>query len=334
MSKSELITYIDPKSPISEVFRTLRTNIQFMATHKKLKTILITSTLPGEGKSYIASNLAITFAQAGKKVVLIDGDMRKGRLFKIFGIKSKPGLSNYLCETDLEESNIDIEDYMNPTEIEKLWILPAGNVPPNPSELLVSEQMMKLLEDLKRHSDIIIIDGTPSDLVTDSIILSRIVDATVVVTAFKKTKKETLKKVIKSIKNVGGNLAGIVLNKVPMSEKRYSEKYYYSEGVDIGVTKIGKRMNDETSLFGTEKKSTTEKVGRREKTIEKPKKENIQIIKEKEVYSNRKNYKKPHEKSVLEKKVDTKNPNSYLSRTHEMIEKMNNYIDEQKKIEE
>ena len=101
--KKELIVQRDPKSPISEIFRTLRTNIQFMNTTNKLKTLLITSTLPGEGKSYVSSNLAVTFAQAGKKVILIDADMRKGRLYSIFDISPRPGLSNYLSGIDLEE---------------------------------------------------------------------------------------------------------------------------------------------------------------------------------------------------------------------------------------
>ena len=94
--RKEVITHQDPKSPISEIFKTLRTNIQFMSTKGKLKTILVTSTLPGEGKSWVSSNLAVTFAQAGKRVVLIDADMRKGRQYTIFGVSPRPGLSNYL----------------------------------------------------------------------------------------------------------------------------------------------------------------------------------------------------------------------------------------------
>ena len=106
-------------------------------------------------------------------------------------------------------------------------MISAGNVPPNPSELLVSQEMSKVLEELKKICDIVIIDGTPCELVTDSVILSRIVDTTIVVTAHKTTKKDALQRVIKSIKNVGGNLAGVVINKVPISAKKYEEKYYY-----------------------------------------------------------------------------------------------------------
>lgn len=226
--KKELIAQKDPKSPVSEVFRTLRTNIQFMSTNKKLQTLLITSTFPDEGKSLVASNLAITFAQAGNKVILIDADMRKGRQFKIFDVLPKPGLSNYLSGIDVQNPNdINISEYVQKTNVENLLIMTAGNIPPNPSELLVSPQMTRLLEDLKEVCDIIIIDGTPCELVTDSVILSRIVDSTVIITAHKETKRDSLARVIKSIKNVGGNIAGVVVNKIPVSGKEYNEKYYY-----------------------------------------------------------------------------------------------------------
>ena len=227
--KRELIAQRDPKSPVSEVFRTLRTNIQFMSTNKKLKTLLITSTFPSEGKSWVASNLAVTFAQAGNKVILIDADMRKGRQYTIFGASPRPGLSNYLSGIDVQDPDeIDISRYIQKTEVENLLIMTAGNIPPNPSELLVSPQMAKLLEDLKEVCDIIIIDGTPCELVTDSIILSRIVDSTVIVTAHKETKKDNLERIIKNIQNVGGHLAGVVVNKMPVSVKKYNENYYYA----------------------------------------------------------------------------------------------------------
>ena len=226
--KKELIAQRDPKSPISEVFRTLRTNIQFMNSGKKLRVIQVASTFPGEGKSYVSSNLAVTFAQAGKRVIIIDADMRKGRLYSIFGASPRPGLSNYLSGMDADENgNSDISRYIQRTEVDNLLLISAGNIPPNPSELLVSEQMRNLLEELKEVCDIVIIDGTPCALVADSVILSRIVDTTVIVTACKETKKDNLDKVVKNIKQVGGNIAGIVLNKVPISAKKYNENYYY-----------------------------------------------------------------------------------------------------------
>ena len=226
--KKELIAHRNPKSPISEIFRTLRTNIQFMNSNKELKTLLVTSTVPSEGKSWVSSNLAITFAQAGLKVILIDADMRKGRLHNLFEIISRPGLSNYLSgvtETNQEKGNI--ANFVRETDVPNLYVMPAGNIPPNPSELLVTPQMIILLEELKRQSDLIIIDGTPAKLVTDSVILSRIVDSTIVVAAHNQTKKDEIEKTVKDIKNVGGNVAGVVYNKVPIQAKKYSESYYY-----------------------------------------------------------------------------------------------------------
>ncbi len=242
--KKEVIAHKNPKSPISEIFRTLRTNIQFMNVNKKLKVLLVTSTFPGEGKSWTASNLAVTFAQAGKRVVLIDSDMRKGRLYSVFGISPKPGLSNFLSEAEVNETtgelSKDVADYIQATEVDNLYVMSAGSVPPNPSELLVSIQMKLLLKELRSLSDIIIIDGTPSELVTDSVILSRIADSTVIVTAYKMTKKDALARVIKNIKNVGGNIAGVVINRMPVSYKRYGERYYYY-GHDNNKSKNGRK---------------------------------------------------------------------------------------------
>ena len=274
--KKELIAQRDPKSPVSEVFRTLRTNIQFMSTNKKLKTLLVTSTFPSEGKSWVTSNLAVTFAQAGNKVILIDADMRKGRQYTIFGVSPRPGLSNYL--SGIDEKNLDemdISKYIQKTEVENLLIMTAGNIPPNPSELLVSEQMMNLLDELKEVCDIVIIDGTPCELVTDSIILSRIVDSTVVVTAYKETKKDNLEKIIRNIQNVGGRLAGVVVNKLPVSVKKYNENYYYAS-TSGSTMKTNVNESNKNMFIATEKvieKKTIEKKpstkSELEKTIEK-----------------------------------------------------------------
>ncbi len=228
MIKKELVAHKDPKSPVSETFRTLRTNIQFMNTNKRLKTLLVTSTMPGEGKSWVASNLAVTFAQAGRRVILIDADMRKGRVYSIFGVTPRPGLSNYLSGVGENDERNDLGNYLRKTEIPNLYVMPAGNIPPNPSELLVTHQMRNLLEELKRECDIVIIDGTPSKLVTDSVILSRFTDSTIVVTAHNQTKKDDLAQVVKDIKNVGGHVAGVVYNKIPIASKKYNETYYYA----------------------------------------------------------------------------------------------------------
>ncbi len=244
--RNELITFTDPKSPTSEMFKTLRTNLQFMGNSKKIQTILITSTLPGEGKSWTSANLAVTFAQAGKKVVLVDADMRKGRQFAVFNVVARPGLSNFLSSVvnDGEVRNVDdVTCFVKETGIENLYVIPAGDVPPNPSELLVNSRMGYLLNDLKSNFDIIIFDAPPALLVTDAIILSKIVDTTMIVVAHQETKMENLDKVQKSIKNVGGNLAGVVINKIPAAVKKYQDSYYgsyYGDTIDIEKSRKAK----------------------------------------------------------------------------------------------
>ena len=227
--RREIITFREPKSPISEVFRTLRTNIQFMNTKKELKTILVTSTAPSEGKSWVTTNLAVTFAQAGKKVVIVDADMRKGRQFSIFGIPPAPGLSNYLSgiSSTGDDSDQNIKNYAHPTLVDNLYVIPAGNVPPNPSELLITQQMLDAIDELKKEYDLIIFDGTPTDLVTDAIILSRYTDTTLIVSAYKQTKTDSLEKLKRDIQNVGGKIAGVVINKMPSTQKEYYSSYYY-----------------------------------------------------------------------------------------------------------
>jgi len=248
--KKELIVQRNPKSPIAEMFRTLRTNIQFMNSKKELKTILVTSTMPGEGKSWVSSNLAVTFAQSGKRVCIVDADMRKGRMAALFQTDVTPGLSNYLSGFDTNgiADNEDIIKYIKPTEVENLFLIPAGNVPPNPAELLGTETTVKMIDKLKEVFDVIILDGTPGMLVTDALILSRIADTTILVASHKSTKKDDLEKVKKSIENVGGKIAGVVLNKMPVKAKEYNSAYYY------GNTNSKNRYKEDSSARSTNNK--------------------------------------------------------------------------------
>lgn len=314
--KKELIAQRDPKSPVSEVFRTLRTNIQFMSTNKKLKTLLITSTFPSEGKSWVTSNLAVTFAQAGNKVILIDADMRKGRQYTIFGVSPRPGLSNYLSGIDAENPDeIDISRYIQKTEVENLLIMTAGNIPPNPSELLVSPQMNKLLEDLKEVCDIVIIDGTPCELVTDSIILSRIVDSTVIVTAHKETKKDNLERIIRNIQNVGGHLAGVVVNKMPISIKKYNENYYYASTSGSTVDRKVVAQNSAAEI----KRKTNNIIKQNSDTYKKDE--------YKEKYNEKsENLARP---DFIKNSKDMKN--STIERTNDILNQINSYLDKEKK---
>lgn len=311
----ELIVKEEPKSPISEIFRTLRTNIQFMNTKNKLKSLLVTSTIAGEGKSWISANLAATFAQAGKKVIILDADMRKGRQYRIFDVSPRPGLSNYLSGVTENDKEVDLADYIQETEIENLFVIPAGNVPPNPSELLVSESMLHLLEKLKEICDIVIIDGPPTQLVTDSLILTRIADSTVIVAEGNKTKKESLRRIVDNIQKVGGKIAGVVLNKMKLSAKNYEQSYYYgSTGMVISnKNKKGKRdtRNREDISYAEARNRNTERA----RQLVKQNKKDEKIEKEKEKFI----------ENFIEEPVKNEQ--------YQKEEKKDNYIKEEKKEE-
>ena len=228
--KKELIVQRSPKSPIAEVFRTLRTNIQFMNSKKTLKTLLFTSTMPGEGKSWISSNLAITFAQAGKKVILIDADMRKGRLHNMFQTDKVPGLSNYLSGIDsLGNTHNDIIKYVRGTEIDNLFLIPAGNIPPNPSELMGSRRMDKLREALEEKLDLVIYDAPPVLSVTDAQLLSAKVDGTLLIVRQGFAEKEGVRQAVDLLKHVNAHIIGVVLNDVDASTDGYYGYYGYGK---------------------------------------------------------------------------------------------------------
>lgn len=220
--KDELIVNNNPKSIISEGIKTLRTNLQFADLKKNMKTILFTSSLPGEGKSFIASNLAVAFAQNGSKTLIVDADLRKGREHNIFHIKNDKGLSNLLID-DVEKN---YKNYIKKTDIHNLSILTMGTIPPNPSELLNSDKTKLLIDKLKEEFDMIIFDSVPINGITDALILSNYIDKTVIVCAIKVTPTDVLSKTKKSLQNVGADIAGIIVNKVPTDDSTYYNKYY------------------------------------------------------------------------------------------------------------
>ncbi len=224
---NEIVILDNAKSPVAEAFRALRTNVTFT---QNTKTILITSSRMGEGKSYVAANLAATIAKTDKKVIIVDADMRKGRQNKIFGLENKRGLSNYLA--NCEETKVDISDvtsYIKTTKVPNLHLMTSGSRPSNPAELLSAPKIKGLLSVLGEIYDIIIIDGTPSSIIADSVVISRFTDFTMLVTAYKTSKLEEVKKLIKSFEQVGTRLNGAVLNKYPLTKEGYTSSYYYSE---------------------------------------------------------------------------------------------------------
>ena len=279
--RKELVTHFIPKAPESEMFRNLRTNIQFMNSEKPLKTLMVTSTMPREGKSYVSANLAVVFAQAGNRVILVDCDMRKGRQFNIFDVLPRPGISNYLSgvvETDFKGDPNDVSNYIQDTQIENLRLVVAGNIPPNPSELINLSRMHTLIEKLKEQSDIVIFDAPPAIIVSDAAILARQVDSCVIIAACNQTKMEDIERVKDSIEKVGAKIAGVVMNKVPTTGKDYNGMYYY-----YGTNAQGKKMKKKKKRNENRRKSVEENIGKIVKTGKrKRKEEKIEEIEKKE----------------------------------------------------
>lgn len=218
----ELIVHNDPKSPISEGLRTIRTNLQFSNVDGNMKKIMLTSSMPGEGKSFTSANIATAFAQDGNKVLMIDCDMRKGRLHKIFEISNSKGLSNLLID-DIKKN---YKKYIKKTNVENLSILPSGMVPPNPSELLNSEANKKLIELLEKEYDYIIFDCVPINGLPDSLIMANLVDKVLIVCAANTTPTDLIQKTKASLENVEANIAGIIINKTKASYNKYYGHYY------------------------------------------------------------------------------------------------------------
>ena len=221
--KDELIIYNKPKSNISEDIRTIRTNLQFTSSDKESKVLLVTSSAPGEGKSFISSNLAAAFAQAGENVLLIDGDLRLGRINKIFGVSNEKGLSNLLISTD---PSVDYSDYIKKTKIHNLYIISRGTVPPNPSELLNSSDFVTAIEVLKENFDRIIIDGVPVNGLPDSLIMASHVDRVVLVCSCNYTNIDELNEAKKALLKVDANIAGVIVNRTPQTKRGKYSNYY------------------------------------------------------------------------------------------------------------
>lgn len=222
-NSSELVVARAPKSIVSENIKSLRTNLQFTEIDKSIKTILVTSTNAGEGKSFVSANLAISFAQAGKKVLLVDCDLRKGRVHKLFKILNTAGLSNLLAN-NLKNT----KSYIRNTTIANLDVLTCGTYPPNPSELLASQKNKKLVFNLRSHYDIIIFDGAPVGGLADSVILSSLVDETIIVVKDASTSKNDLLETKETLEKVGARIAGIVFNMSTHRSAKYYNYYYYS----------------------------------------------------------------------------------------------------------
>ncbi|HZQ10884.1 MAG TPA: polysaccharide biosynthesis tyrosine autokinase [Anaerolineae bacterium] len=219
----KLVTASEPRSANAEAYRMLRTNISFASVDKPIKTILVTSASPSEGKSVTASNLAVSMAQAGYRTILLDCDLRRPAQQRVFNLSNDAGLTNCLL------AHAQIMSYVRPTRVENLRVLPTGPLPPNPSELLSSLSMGKLFDTLRADADVVIVDSPPVLAVADPIILSRLCDGVLLVIDSGKTRREPGEQAVEAIQKAGARLLGIVLNRVSDRGRytSYNNKYYH-----------------------------------------------------------------------------------------------------------
>ena len=216
----KLVTNANPKSIVSEQFRTLRTNINFSMPDQELKTLLFTSAAPGEGKSTVAANTAVVFAQEGKRVLLVDADMRKPTVHYTFHMTNTLGLSNLLTR------QATVSDVVKVSNIDNLHVITCGPIPPNPAELIGSKTMDKVMEELKEHFDIVIFDAPPVLSVTDAQILSNKCEGTILVMSAGETEKEGIVKAKDALVSSQANIIGTVLNNFKLDKDHYYYQYY------------------------------------------------------------------------------------------------------------
>lgn len=225
----DLIMDMEPKSTISEAYRTIRTNIDFSSIDKEIKTILITSSEPQEGKTITACNIALAYTQAGKKTLILDCDLRKPKVHKMFKISGTVGFTNIMAD------NLKLTEIVYPFN-ETLDILPSGTVPPNPSEILSSNKMKNILLDASKIYERIIIDSPPINAVTDAQILSGITDGVLLIVSSGSTNIDNAIRAKELLLKAKANILGVVLRKVKVNRRKYGSSgkyYYYSEDENI-----------------------------------------------------------------------------------------------------
>jgi capsular exopolysaccharide synthesis family protein len=251
--QDRLITAAHPRSPISEAYRALRTNIQFSTVDKPLRTLLVTSVNPVEGKTTTVANLGTVMAQAGLSVIVVDSDLRRPALHQSFEVSRNLGLTNALLD-----KNPNPDGYLQTTEVENLRVLACGPLPPNPSELLNSQRMKELIEQLEKEADVLLFDSPPILAVTDASILANQVDGVLLVVDSGTTRRAVAQRGGEQLDKVGANVLGVALNKLSRKGAGgYYYYYYYYSSEDDGERreKQGrKRSRRETGVVGAIKR--------------------------------------------------------------------------------
>ncbi|RPI03775.1 MAG: polysaccharide biosynthesis tyrosine autokinase [Calditrichaeota bacterium] len=220
--RNKVISLIESKEPVVDAYRHVRTNLQFANVDSFVKRILITSSIPGEGKTLTAANLAISFAELGKRVLVVDCDMRKAHQHILFNVRKSPGLSDYMAR------DLSIEKVVYLTHVPNLYVIPAGTTPPNPAEMLASSKMSDLIRKLEQNFDFVLYDSPPIISVTDPILLSKKVENVVLVVRFGKTSRHLVTDSVSRLKHVNTDVLGIIFNGMERSKGYGYYKYDYS----------------------------------------------------------------------------------------------------------
>ncbi|HEY6057737.1 MAG TPA: polysaccharide biosynthesis tyrosine autokinase, partial [Candidatus Limnocylindrales bacterium] len=227
-----LTVTVFPRSPAAEAFRMLRTNLEFASVDRALRMVMVTSALPGEGKTLVAANLAAAFAQAGHSTILVDADLRKPELNRLFGRPAVPGLTNLLRATDPVVETV-LQDTVEP----RLRLLAAGPQPPNPAELLGSKAMAQVIERLRKAADVIVFDTPPLQAVTDAAVLAASLDGTIVVSHAGRTGRGATHAAVDALNRVGAHILGVILN---LTGKQWADAYgYYGTAEEQGASESG-----------------------------------------------------------------------------------------------
>ena len=217
----ELKAIVNPLSPSAEDYRMLRTNIRFAGVDRPLRKLMLTSTMPSEGKTTTLANLGVVIAQAGIQVTLVDADLRRPRLHKIFDVENKEGLTEALVEGEVTER------LLHPLADYPLSLLPAGAIPPNPVAMLGSMRMKELLDELAQQAEMVLVDCPPALSMADAAVLAQAVDGVLLVVESGTTRWDAARAAVNTLQHVGANLLGVVLARVPVRENRYYYRYHY-----------------------------------------------------------------------------------------------------------
>jgi len=226
-----IVTQHEPKSPISESYRTMRTNFQFATLQQNPTTVMVTSPVPGEGKTTTAVNMAVTMADRGMRVLVVDTDLRRPNVHRVLRIERGPGLADVLRE-DLDPMSV-----VRPTSVENLWIISSGRVPPNPSELIGSQRMDKVIKTLGEQFDMVICDAPSILVVTDPVLLATHVDTVVLVVSVNNARRETVRRACELLRAADASMAGVVLNGIEVSRRHYYYYYYYYDDAGARSTR-------------------------------------------------------------------------------------------------